>query len=62
MTDAIRTAVALGQLTGISFSTCAVMAVEEFDKIAEDPAMPTCPGGRHDPRRGRAAGVTRGGL
>lgn len=36
MTDAMKTAVALGQLTGISFSTCAAVSVEQFDKMAED--------------------------
>lgn len=38
MTDAMKTAVALGQLTGIAFSTCAAVPVEEFDKLAEDVA------------------------
>ena len=36
MTDAMKTAVALGQLTGISFSTCAAMPVEELDKMVDD--------------------------
>ena len=36
MTDAVKTALALGQLTGICFSTCAAVAIEEFDKTAED--------------------------
>lgn len=36
MTDAMKAAVALGQQTGIAFSTCAAMPVEEFDKIADD--------------------------
>ena len=39
MTEAMKTAVALGQLTGISFSTCAAMPVEEFDKMADDLAI-----------------------
>ena len=36
MTDAMKTAIALGQLTGISFSTCAAVPVEDFDKMAGD--------------------------
>ena len=36
MTDAMKTAVALGQLTGVSFSTCAAVPIAEFDKMAED--------------------------
>ncbi len=36
ITEAMKTAVSLGKLTGISFSTCAAMPVEHFDKIADD--------------------------
>ena len=36
MTDAMKAAVAMGQRTGISFSTAAAMPVEQFDKIADD--------------------------
>lgn len=36
MTDAMKAAIALGKLTGISFSTCAAIPVEEFDKMAEE--------------------------
>ena len=36
MTDAMKAAIALGQRTGISFSTAAAVPVEEFDKIADD--------------------------
>lgn len=36
MTDAMKAAMAMGQLTGISFSTCAAIPVEEFDKMADD--------------------------
>lgn len=39
MTDAMKAAIAIGQRTGISFSTAAAMPVEEFDKIAEDLTM-----------------------
>ena len=38
MTDAMKTAVALGQMTGISFSTCAALAIEEFDQVVDDVA------------------------
>jgi len=36
MTDAMKAAVALGQMTGISFSTCAAMPLDAFDKMTED--------------------------
>lgn len=38
ITEAMKTAISLGQLTGISFSTCAAMPVETFDTMAEDVA------------------------
>ncbi len=36
MTDAMRAALQLGRLTGISFSTAAAMPVEEFDELVSD--------------------------
>lgn len=36
MTDAMKAAVALGRMTGISFSTCAAMQVEEFDRMSDE--------------------------
>ena len=33
MTDAMKAAVSLGRLTGISFSTAAAVTVEEFDQL-----------------------------
>ena len=36
MTDAMKTAIALGQLTGISFCTAAAVSIEQFDQMAED--------------------------
>lgn len=39
MADAMKVAVVLGQLTGISFSTCAALPIEEFDRMADDLEM-----------------------
>ncbi len=36
MTDAMRAALQLGRLTGISFSTAAAMPVEEFDDLVSN--------------------------
>ena len=36
MTDAMKAAVALGRLTGISFSTAAAVPVDEFDQMVGD--------------------------
>lgn len=33
MTDAMKAAVALGRLTGVSFCTSAAVAVDEFDRL-----------------------------
>lgn len=35
MTDAMKAAIALGQQTGISFSTSAALPIGEFDKLAD---------------------------
>ena len=36
MADAMKASIALGKMTGISFSTAAAMTVEEFDNIVGD--------------------------
>ncbi len=36
MSEAMKAAITLGQLTGITFSTCAAIPVREFDTMAED--------------------------